>query len=41
MALKRFKKELDHDFNYVKPQDWMKRKSGLKKRLDSALFLLK
>ena len=27
-------KKLDQDFNYVKPQDWIKRRSGLQKRLD-------
>ena len=30
--------KLDKDFNYVKAQDWIKRKSGLQKRLDS-IFL--
>ena len=29
-----YKNKLDQDFNYVKPQDWIKRMSGLQKRLD-------
>ena len=33
-----FKVLLDKDFNYVKPQDWIKRKIGLRKRLDSVLL---
>ena len=35
---KNIKMELDQDFNYVKPQDWIKRRGGLQKRLDSDLL---
>ena len=28
-----YKNKLDQDFNYVKPQDWIKKMSGLQKRL--------
>ena len=34
------KDKLDQDSNYVKPLDWIKRTSGLPKRMDSDLLIL-
>ena len=35
---KNIKMEIDQDFNYVKPQDWIKRRIGLQKGLDSDML---